>query len=303
MESLALYRAIRSGWINFWRNFWLSAAATLVMVITLAILTLTLITFSVTNVAVKNIQQRVDISVYFKGQVAENQILTLKSHMESLPEVASVKYISATQALEDFKAKHSGNALIEESLSQLTDNPLPATIQVKAKSLDQYPAIAAELAKPEYQTYIQKVNFEDNRTVIERLSKILNTVKRLGIGLAVIFSAIAILVIFNTIRLTIYNRREEVEIMKLVGATNWYIRWPFIVESILYGVAASVITIFMTIPILNYLLPRLNVYLGTTLNDKTNAFSLGYIFLMQLGIALVLGIISSTIAIRRYLRV
>ncbi|MDB4940179.1 MAG: hypothetical protein JWO40_604 [Candidatus Doudnabacteria bacterium] len=303
MGSLALYRAIKSGWINFWRNFWLSAAATLVMVITLSILTLTLITFNVTNVAVKNIQERVDISVYFKGKVAEPQILNIKSHLEAMPEVASINYISADKALSDFRAKHAGNALIEESLAQLPDNPLPATLQIKAKSLDQYPAIATELAKPDYQTYVQKVNFEDNRTVIERLSRVLNTVKKLGVGMAIIFSFIAVLVIFNTIRLTIYNRREEVEIMKLVGATNWYIRWPFIVESILYGIAASIITILMTIPILNYLLPRLNLYLGTMLNDQTSAFSLSHIFLLQLGIALLLGIISSTIAIRRYLRV
>jgi cell division transport system permease protein len=303
MESLAFYRAIRSGWINFWRNFWLSAAATLVMVVTLAMLTLTLITFNVTNIAVKNIQERVDISVYFKGKVAENQILNIKSHLESLSQVSTIKYISAQQALDDFKQKHAGNALIAESLAQLTDNPLPATLQIKAKTLEQYPQIAAELTKPDYQTYIQKVNFEDNRTVIERLSRILNTIKKLGLGMAVIFSFIAVLVIFNTIRLTIYNRREEVEIMKLVGATNWYIRWPFIVESILYGLAASIITILMTIPILNYLLPRLNLYLGTTLNDKSSSFSLGNIFLLQLGIAMLLGIISSSIAIRRYLKV
>jgi cell division transport system permease protein len=303
MESLALYRAFKSGWINFWRNFWLSAAATLVMVITLAILTLTLITFNVTNVAVKNIQERVDISVYFKGKVAESQIFAIRDRLQALPEVASVNYVSSEQALQDFRAKHAGNALIEESLAQLNDNPLPPTLQVKAKDLDQYPKIAEELNTPDYQTYIEKVNFEDNRTIIERLSKILNTVKKLGVGMALVFAFIAAMVIFNTIRLTIYNRREEVEIMKLVGATNWYIRWPFIIESILYAVFASIITLAMTVPILNYLLPRLNSYLGTTLNNGTASFNLGYIFLTQIVVALFLGMVSSLIAIRRYLRV
>ncbi len=303
MESLSLYRAFKSGMVNFWRNFWLSAAATLVMFITLAILTLTLITFSVTNVAVKNIQERVDISVYFKNNTAENQIKDIQSQLQQIPEVSSINYVSAAQALEDFRAKHKGNALIEESLNQLDENPLPATLQVKAKTLEDYPKIADALNQPQYQTYIDKVNFEDNRTVIERLSRILNSIKKLGLGMAVIFSFIAVLVIFNTIRLTIYNRREEVEIMKLVGATNWYIRWPFITEAVLYAIAASVITIVLTIPILNYLIPRLNNYLGTTLNNQTASFNLGYIFLMQIVVALILGIISSFIAIRRYLRV
>ncbi len=303
MGSIAIFRAFKSGWINFWRNFWLSTAATLVMVITLSILTLTLITYNVSNVAVTNIQERVDISVYFKNKVADAQIQSVRDKVEALPEVQSVTYVSAEQALENFKAKHAGNALITESLAQLSENPLPATLQIKARELEQYPRIAQELGKPDYQAYIDKVNFEDNRAVIEKLSRILNAVKRLGVGMALVFSFIAVLVIFNTIRLTIYNRREEVEIMKLVGATNWYIRWPFIIESILYGVAASIIAILLTVPFLNYLLPRLNAYLGTSLSNQSNAFSLGYIFLMQLGIALLLGIISSFIAIRRYLRV
>lgn len=303
MESIALFRVIKTGATNFYRNFWLSATATLIMVITLAILTLTLVTFNITSVAIQNIQERVDISVYFKTQVSEQQILDIRSELEQLPEIASIKYVSAADALASFKEKHSDNQLIQDSLGQLTDNPLPSTLQVKAKSLDEYPKIAEELSKSDYAAFIDKVNFQDNRSVIERLSRILSAVKRLGVGMAVVFCFIAILVIFNTIRLTIFNRREEVEIMKLVGATNWYIRWPFIIESILYAIAASIITILLTIPIFNYLLPRLNIYLGTNLTSNTWGFNLWIIFAIQLVTALILGIISSTIAIRRYLRI
>lgn len=303
MESISLLRVIKTGAINFYRNFWLSATATLIMVITLAILTLTLVTFNITSVAIQNIQERVDISVYFKTEVSEQQIFSISSELEQLPEIAAVKYISAADALASFKEKHSDNQLIQDSLGQLTDNPLPPTLQVKAKNLDDYPKIAEELSKSDYAAFIDKVNFQDNRSVIERLSRILSAVKRLGVGMAVVFCFIAVLVIFNTIRLTIFNRREEVEIMKLVGATNWYIRWPFIIESILYALAASIITILFTIPIFNYLLPRLNIYLGTNLTSDTWGFNLWIIFAIQLVTALILGIISSTIAIRRYLRI
>ncbi len=303
MESITLLRVIRTGAINFYRNFWLSATATLIMVITLAILTLTLVSFNVTRVAIQNIQERVDISVYFKTQVSEQQILDIKTELEQVPEIAAVKYVSAAEALASFKEKHSDNQLIQDSLGQLTDNPLPPTLQVKARSLDEYPKIAEELTKSNYAAFIDKVNFQDNRSVIERLSRILSAVKRLGVSMAVVFCFIAILVIFNTIRLTIFNRREEVEIMKLVGATNWYIRWPFIIESILYALAASVITILLTIPIFNYILPRLNIYLGTNLTNNTWGFNLWIIFAIQLVTALILGIISSSIAIRRYLRI
>ncbi len=303
MDSIAALRVFKTGLTNFSRNFWLSATATLVMIITLAILTLTSIVFNVTNVAISNIQERVDISVYFKTQVAENQILAIKNKLQQLPQVSAVQYISADQALADFKQKHQTNNLIQQSLDQLSNNPLPATLQIKAKQLDQYPQIADELKKSAYAPFIDQVNFEDNRQVIDRLSRILATVRKLGIGMTIVFCFIAILVTFNTIRLTIYNRREEVEIMKLVGATNWYIRWPFIIESMLYGLAASIITIILTIPILNYLLPRINSYLGSNLTSSNPSFNIGYVFLMQLCIALGLGVLSSLIAIRRYLRV
>ncbi|MEK7075447.1 MAG: permease-like cell division protein FtsX [Patescibacteria group bacterium] len=303
MESITLFRVIRTGMTNFYRNFWLSATATLIMIVTLAILTLTLVSFNITRVAIQNIQERVDISVYFKTQVSEQQILDIQGELQKLPEIAAVKYVSAADALASFKEKHSDNQLIQDSLGQLTDNPLPPTLQVKAKNLNDYPKIAEELSKVEYSAFIDKVNFQDNRSVIERLSRILSAVKRFGISMAAVFCFIAILVIFNTIRLTIFNRMEEVEIMKLVGATNWYIRWPFIIESIMYALAASIITILLTIPIFNYLLPRLDTYLGTNLTNDTCGFNLWVIFAIQLVTALILGIISSTIAIRRYLRI
>lgn len=303
MEPIAILRVFKNGMTNFVRNSWLSTAATLIMVVTLSILTLTLISYNVTNAAVNNIQQRVDISVYFKEQVAENQILNIKEQLQSMPEIASIVYVSADQALQQFKDRHASNQVIIESLGQLNQNPLPPTLQIKAKSLDQYPKIADVLKRPDYQSFIDKVNFEDNRSVIERLSKILTTVRTLGLVVAILFCFIAALVIFNTIRLTIYNRREEVEIMKLVGATNWFIRGPFIVESLLYAVAATAITFILTIPILHYMLPRLSIYLATNLTGSSSAFNLGYIFLMQFVIALLLGMVSSFIAIRRYLRV
>ncbi len=303
MESVTILRVFQNGTTNFIRNSWLSTAATLIMVVTLAILTMTSIAYNVTNAAVNNIQQRVDISVYFKDQVAETQILNIKEQLQAMPEVASIAYVSADQALQQFKDRHASNAVIIESLGQLNQNPLPPTLQIKAKSLDEYPKIADKLKSADYQAFIDKVNFEDNRSVIERLSKILTTVRTLGLVVAALFCFIAALVIFNTIRLTIYNRREEVEIMKLVGATNWFIRGPFIVEALLYATSATVITFILTVPILHYMLPRLSNYLATNLTNNSQAFNLGYIFLMQFAIALILGIVSSFIAIRRYLKV
>jgi cell division transport system permease protein len=302
MIWLALYRNFKTGLTNFWRNIWLSTAATLIMVITLMILTVTLLVLNLSNTTIKKVQERVDISVYFKSQTSESQILTIKSQLETLPQTASVTYISSQQALDIFKQRNANDPNIVASLGEFDQNPLPATLEVKAKSLDQYPILADALNNQQYAPYISKINFDDNRALIDRLSRVLNTVRNVGIGLLILFSFIAVLVIFNTIRLTIYNRREEVEIMRLVGATNWYIRWPFIIESTIYAFAATIVTLLLMIPVWHYIIPRIAGFFALS-RAEVVGFGFFEIFLLQLAAALFLGIISSLIAIRRYLRV
>jgi len=272
------------------------------MVITLMILTVTLLVLNLSSTTIKKVQERVDISVFFNQNVTENQILTIKNDIQKLPQTDNVVYISAQQALDDFKQRNANNAAIIQSLAEFDQNPLPASLQIKAKQLDQYPQITAALSTDQYKPFISKINFDDNRQVIERLSHLLGTVKKIGLGLVILFAFIAILVIFNTIRLTIYNRREEVEIMRLVGATNWYIRWPFLMESILYAVAATIITFILMIPIWNYTIPRVALFLDLPASQVAG-FGFGLMFSMQLATALLLGVISSFIAIRRYLKV
>jgi cell division transport system permease protein len=304
MDSVAIYRIIRTGVINFWRNIWLSATASLIMVVTLTVLTSLLLVFDMTNFAISNVQQRVDISIYFRPQVTEKQILAIGDKLKALPEVAAVEYVSSRDALDIFRQKHVNEPEVLEALNQVGENPLPATLQVKARQLTQYQKINEYLKSPEYSIFISSANYEDNRNVIERLTTILDFVKKAGIVLAIFFSAVALLVVFNTIRLTIYNRREEVEIMKLVGATNWFIRWPFIVESIMYGVVGTIITILLTTPVFNFLVPKVNSYIGLAQDSQTfMTLSQGRLYLVQLATALLLGIISSLVAIRKYLKV
>jgi cell division transport system permease protein len=303
-NTISLFRVIRSGAVNFWRNRWLSAASTLIMVITLIILSILSLLFVITQSSVRTIRERVDISAYFKTGLAENQILSVKSRLEQNPKVRSVTYVSAEQALEEFKALHRNDPLITDSIKELNENPLPATLQVKAVTLDDYPAISEELTSDQYKAQIDKVNFEDNRVIIDRLNRLLKFIIAVGLALVIIFSLIAILVIFNTITLTIYNRREEVEIMRLVGATNWYIRGPFLTEALMYSVVGTVITSALLAPIYLRLLPGISHYL----NPSTDIFAASYfrfyyLILIQLIVACALSIISSTLAIRRYLKI
>ncbi len=304
MNSVSFFRVFKSGFVNFWRNIWLSAAATMVMVITLIILSVLLLLFMVTSSSVTTIKERVDISAYFKTGLAEAQIMSIKAELESNPLIKEVHYTSAEQAFADFKNRHANDPLITESLNELSQNPLPATLQVKAVSLDSYPAIAQDLQSDKYKSAIETVNFEDNRVIIDRLNRILKFIVSFGIILTAIFSIIAILVIFNTITLTIYNRREEIEIMRLVGATNGYIRGPFIVEAMLYSLAATVITGAIIVPLYTNLLPKVSNYLNPGSMALSNGFvSLPVIIALQLGIAIILSILSTFLATRKYLKI
>jgi cell division transport system permease protein len=304
MNTVSFFRVIRSGFTNFWRNIWMSAAATMVMVITLVILSTLLLLFLLTNYSVKTVRERVDISAYFKTGLAESQIMAVKQQVENEPLVTEVTYTSAADGLVLFKQRHANDKLLTESINALDENPIQAVIHVKAANLSDYQQISDELRSDKYAAAIDKVNFEDNRDVIVNLNRILKFIITFGIILAAVFSVIAILVIFNTITLTIYNRREEIEIMRLVGATNWYIRGPFLTEAIIYSIAATVITGAVVIPLYIKLLPTASNFL----NPGSNLFAqdfipLPYILLGQLGVAVILSVISTFLATRKYLKI
>jgi len=304
LDSISFFRVIKTGLTNFVRNLWLSMAATMVMTITLVIFSTLFLLFVLTSYSIHTIQNTVDISVYFKIGLAEQQINSIKTDVQGDPRVKQVTYVSAEQAFADFKDKHQSDPLITQSLNELTENPLPATLHVKTYNLDDYPAIAQKLQAPQYQDFIDKVNFEDNRVIIDRLSKILRFIITFGVGLVAVFAIIAILVIFNTITLTIYNRKEEVEIMRLVGATNWYIRGPFLTESILYSIFSTLLTLALLIPVVTKVLPKVTVYVNPAVAAANNSlFSYWYMALILFALALVLSTTTTLLAIRKYLKI
>ncbi len=313
-DSIIFFRIIKNGFKGFWRNLWLSTAATLVLVITLLIFSILIILYGVTNYTVNTVKERVDISVYFKSNITEPSILKIKDQLETSPLIKEISYTSAETALKEFKDSHKNDPAILSALEELTENPLQATLHVKAKDLTFYPQIAEELNSDKYKTYIEKVNFEDNRKVIERLGKTLDFIIALGVVLATVFAIIAILVIFNTIALTVYNRKEEIEIMRLVGATNWYIRGPFVIEALLYSITATLITGLVFVPVFIKVMPQVIAYVSPEAST-VNFFSLSttvynlpvsnywILLIFQISSAIVLTVISSLLAMRKHLKI
>jgi cell division transport system permease protein len=299
-------RIFRAGFVNFWRNGSVSLASILISTVTLSVITALIFLQAILNFSLTQVKDKVDVTIYFTTTASEDKILSLKSSIEKLPEVALVEYTSQEKALEDFKARHADDYLTLQALDELNENPLGATLNVKAKETSQYESIAKFLQGDSALTQdssgiIDKINYNQNKVVIDRLTSIIDGAQKLGYAVTLVLIGICILITFNTIRLTIYIAREEIGIMRLVGASNTYIRGPFLVEGMVYGVLSSLITMLIFWPVSAWLGTRMSDFFGMNIFDyyTSNFFQ---ILLILIATGVVLGSISSGLAIRRYLR-
>ncbi len=299
----SLSRAIKYGFNGFWRNGWLSVAATAIVFLALIGFGALLIFSSLTNIIINDIQDKIDISAYFKLDAPEDDILSIKKTLEGMPEVKSVEYISRDKALEIFKAQNSDNSAVSQALEELDANPVSASLNIKARDLKDYAVINAFLGKDDFKSKIDKVSYAQNATVIERLKKIKNLVEQGGLMAIIFISLVTALIIFNTIRLTIYSNRGELKVMRLVGASNFFIRVPYLMEGIIYGFLGSVFSLAAMSVIIYYIAPYL-VYMVSNIDGWHYYLSRIWVFAFwQLIFGVVLSVFSSYIAVRKYLKV
>lgn len=295
-------RIIKSGAISFWRNIWLSTAAVAIMVLNLFVISSFLLGNVVADSLLNSLENKIDISVYFKQDTEEKDILSVKSELMSLGEIKDVDYVSADEALSQFKERHKGNSILLQSLEEVGDNPFEAALSVKTKQASQYEAVSLFLENGKYKNLIDGVDFRQNQAMINKLTYIVDSSRKVGVVVSLTFIFIAVLVTFNTIRLAIFSAKEEISVMRLVGASNWFIQGPFMVEGILYGLAASLVTMLIFAPILSNAAPYL--YDFTQSVDIWQYFKDNFwaIAALQTAIGVSLGTLSSFIAIRRYLK-
>ena len=303
MFFITLSRIIKYSFKNFWRNGWLNLATISVIILALFIMSTLAVINQLTNKILIDLQEKMDVSVYFKSEVVEFDVQRIKNDLENLSQVKLVEYVSKEQAWENFRKKHQENPIISESIMELEANPLYATLNIKAHQPEDYPGIVNFLEQDKYRLLINKINYRENKEQINRLSDISRAVHRGGISLTLIFSLIAIIITFNAIRLTMYSHRQEIEIMRLVGAKDWYIRWPFIVEGIFLGIISGFICFFLLYLGIIFVSPKISdVVSDINLFDffKSNILT---IISLQIAAGIFLGTISSLIAIRKYLKI
>ncbi|MFA5777892.1 MAG: permease-like cell division protein FtsX [Candidatus Paceibacterota bacterium] len=305
MAITTLRRIIKGGFLNFKRNGLVSWAAVLVVTITLSVITLIIFLQAVLHFSLTQIKDKVDVTIYFTTDAPEDKIMLLKTSLEQLPEVAQVSYTSREDALKIFRDRHSNDYPTIQALDEIGDNPLGAYLNVKAKEVSQYENIANFMKSDNTlvlgsSSIIDKVNYHQNKLVIDRLNTIISSAQKLGFLITLLLVIISIIITFNTIRLTIFISKEEIGVMRLVGASKMHVRGPFMIEGAIYGIIATIITILLFLPVTAWLGRNMTDFLGINMYDYyiSNFFQI-FIMLFLSGVAL--GIVSSFLAVRKYL--
>lgn len=288
---------------SFYRNGWLSVAATAIVTFSLVLISIFALLLLLGTNVITAIQNKIDVEIFFKDDAKVADILTVKEQLEKHPNAAKVTYISKGDALEIYKGQSDRNRRLVEQISE-EENPLPASVQVKAKNPDDLeafnPTLESDFAKP----LVASRSDKENREIIQRLQRIVGFIRSMGLFVSLTVLTFAVLVVFNTIRITIFSRREEIEIMRLVGASNAYIRGPFILEGAFYGVIGTAIALLVVYLLVLAFGPAISSYLRD-LNEDVPAYfraNLPLIVIIQLATGIGVGVLSSYIAIRRHLR-
>lgn len=303
----ALKRIVRSGFVGFWRNAFVSLSSIFVMTVTLFVVGAALLLGQLLDASLTQLREKVDINVYMVTAADEEDILELKSSLESLPDVREVVYTSREEALADFRSRHQSDELTIQALDELGENPLGASLSIRAQETSQYESIDEFLKEQRSledpsDPLIDRVNFFQNKEAIDKLTAIINAVERSTLIAMIALVGATVLITFNTIRLAIYTSREEISVMRLVGASNMFIRGPFMLQGVMYGLASGVIALLILYPLTLWLGPATESFFEVNIfNYFISDF--GRIFAIIIGSGVLLGIVSSMLAVARYLRV
>lgn len=300
-------RIFRAGFLSFWRNGFVTLSSVLVMTVTLFVLGSLVFTGVILSSTLNELKSKVDMNIYFTTGASEEKIADLEESLRDLPQVERVTYISRDEALAQFRERHKNDELTLQALDELGDNPLGAVLNVLAKDTTQYEAIAkfvnehpAVTATP---SILDKVNYFDERQriAIDRLTRVTDSGNRIGFALIIVLGFITVAITLNTIRLAIYTSREEISVMRLVGADQMYIRAPFMVAGVLYGLVSGLVTLLLFYPFTYWLGSSTENFFGGINIFNYYVVNFPLFFLLIVGTGVVLGALSSFLAVRRYL--
>ena len=301
---ITLWRMFKTGFRNLFRNAWLSIAATAIMVVTLVIVAF----FAFSALFLQNqlaaVREKIDLTVFLKDEATPDQVKQLQANIQTFDNVAEVRYVSKTDALERLRTSSKDGEQLAKTATEI-GNPLPASLEVRTETLENLDSLNSQIKDDSGAIIVASTSNDDSdvrRKVVDRIVSISSGVSKVGTVISVAFLLISLMIIFNTIRMAIFTRREEIEIMKLVGATNWYIRGPFLIEGAMYGIIGATIAMAITLPLINVARPLFTSYFNAS---DVVTFVTDRIFLVTLAmytLGIVIGTLSGFLAISRHLK-
>ena len=305
-KLINMRRVFTTGAHSFFRNAWLSVAATIVMTITLGCILVTLFASYTLNSTVSAFEDKIDVSIFFNNEASKEQIDQVSNALrnDSSLEVREVTYISKEEARASFEAQNKDDIKTLQAIAQATD-AFPASIRVKTVDTAKLQKVVEVTRQDRYKEIVDKDSYKDDakRTAVDRLGNIAKFLRNGGLIASIIFGSISILVILNTIRMTIFNRKDEIEIMQLIGASKWYIRGPFLVEASIYGAIAGILAVVFFYTLVIGQAPKLGDYVEE-ISPAVSQFN-EWIFMLvpiTILIGVLIGAFSSYLAIRRHLK-
>jgi cell division transport system permease protein len=302
-----LKRVVGAGATSFARSGSVSFATVLIMTVTLAIIGSLIFLSAILTSTLASIEDKVDVNVYFATTASEADMLAAKSRLEALPQVAEVAYTSREEALAQFRDRHANDPLTLQALAELGENPLEASLSIKATDPSQYSIIVDWLTQnnlaPGNGSPVDRINYFQNKNVIDRLTAAIRATQQVGLAIVILFALASTVIALATIRLAIYTARDEIAVMRLVGASNMYIRGPFIVAGIIAGALAALIALILFYPATWYAGSALSVWLGGFNLFAYYMQHFAFVFFTLVGSGVFLGALASWIGVRRYLKI
>jgi len=258
----------------------------------------------VLNTGIKSIQDKIDISVYFNDDAKQGDIIALQEDLADLEEVKTIKFVSKDEALKRYEEQNKDNPKLLESLKD-TENPLPPSLEIKVYDPSKLDVLTPIFDNEKYKLIIHKVSYKENKTIIDKLFQATQFTKQVGVIATLAFTVTALVIIFNTVKMAIFTRKEEIDIMKLVGATPSFIKGPFLIEGAIYGVISTLISIMIIGTILYFLAPTLVHYFGGVGDDLSGFIRSNIVWLVfaQLFVGIFIGTVSSWLAVRKYVKI
>lgn len=307
-QWLAFVRMCRYGVNNFTRNAWLTIAATAVMTITLLIILLTVVAQNVLSDTAAEVGKNIDRSIYLKTGTTEQEAKPIMDDLRKLSNVESVSFVSSEAGRSKVAQENKADMGVLSALNEAT-NKIPATIRISLKDVNNTKQLVefVNTNQPlkEYIDAARRPSFMgDRKAATDTIADWTAAAQKIGIGASVVFMAISMLIIFNTIRMAIFNRKDEIEMMKLIGADKNFIRGPFVVEAVVYGFIAAVIATGVGLAILYSARAGVGEW-GLNIRPTLDMFTMyiGFVLLGMIALGAIIGMISSFLATRRYLKI